>query len=228
MAKIKLLLADEREIVCEALAKLLQAEPGIEKICVCHTGWEAVKRSIEHQPDVVLLGNELSDCSRTEAIQHIHQRLPKTAIIVLIHPDISRDFHSVVRAEAKGYICPEAKAENIAKAIILAAEGMTVISPPMSVRLLAESYFLEAHEHAVKWGGVITLSKREEAVLSLVGQGFTNREISNALFISEHTVKVHLRNIMVKLHVHTRQKAVSMVSRKNLLNSVAETGTKQM
>jgi len=97
--------------------------------------------------------------------------------------------------------------------------------PPMGARLLAEFNSLEEGKDVGKL--VLLLSKREQAVLSLVAQGFTNREIAAPLRISENTVKVHLRNIMEKLHAHTRQQAVSLVRGKDLFPSVTQTGTKQ-
>jgi DNA-binding NarL/FixJ family response regulator len=100
----------------------------------------------EHQPDVILMDTELSECSSIEAIERIRERLPNTNIIVLSH------------SEADGAL----------------------------------------------------LSKREHDVLALVAQGFTNREIAATLVMSEHTVKVHMRNIMEKLHAHTRQQAVAL------------------
>ncbi len=90
----------------------------------------------------------------------------------------------------------------------------------MAARLLVEINFLEEHKGAVKAGGISLLSKREQAVLSLVEQGLTNREIATSLFISEHTVKVHLRNIMGRVHAHTRQQAVALAREKTAVPSI--------
>ncbi|GAI95385.1 unnamed protein product, partial [marine sediment metagenome] len=110
-------------------------------------------------------------------------------------------------------------------AITFVAEGGVVVSPPMAARLLQEFTFLEEGKDPTKL--ITLLSKREQAVLSLVAQGFTNREIATTLVISENTVKVHLRNIMEKLHAHTRQRAVSLVGGKGLLPRVTQPDTKQ-
>ena len=208
MTKVKLLLADKSEIFREGLIKLLEQESSIEVVCACCTGLEAVESAHEHQPDVILIDTELSECSSIEAMQRIHESLPKTSIIVLTCSEANADLISAVKAGARAYISKDTSIENLIKVVTLVAEGEVIVSHPMAARFLAEFNFLEEHKDAAKLGGATLLSKREQAVLSQVGQGFTNREIATTLSISENTVKVHLRNIMEKLHAHTRQQAV--------------------
>jgi len=216
---MKLLLADKREIFREGLAKLLESEPDIEVACTCRTGLEAAESVYKHQPDVILIDAELlAECSSVDVMQRIREALPKMGIIVLTHAETDDDLISAVRAGAKAYLSKDISVENLIKAIILVAEGGVVVSPPMAARLLAELNFLEEGKCPAKL--VTLLSKREQAVLSLVAQGFTNREIATSLFISESTAKVHLRNIMEKLHAHTRQQAVSLVRGEDLLPRV--------
>ena len=218
MRTVKLLLADKSEIFREGLVKLLEHEPSIEVVCTCCTGLEAVESANEHQPNVILVDPELSECSGIEAMQRIHERLPKTNIIVLTCSEADADFFSAVKAGARAYISRDISLENLIKTVTLVAEGEVIVSPPMAARMLAEFNFLLAeHKDAAKLGDGTLLSKREQAVLSLVEQGLTNREIATSLFISEHTVKVHARNVMEKLHAHTRQHAVALARGKDLL-----------
>jgi len=210
VAKVKLLLADKNEIFCQGLAKLLERQPSIKVACVCCTGLEAVESACEHQPDVILIDTELSECSGIEAVQRIHERLPNTNIIVFTNSEANGDLISAVKAGAKAYISKDISVENLIKTITLVADGEVIVSPPMAARLLAEFNFLEEHKDETKSGDGTLLSKREQAVLALVAQGFTNREIATSLFISEHTVKVHVRNIMGKMKAHTRQRAVAL------------------
>ena len=212
MTRIKLLLADKAEIFREGLAKLLEGEHDIEIVSQCRTGLEAVENAHKHHPDVVLMDIELSECSAIEAAQRIHETLPETGIIILTNTEADDPLLSAVKAGARAYISENVRIENLIKIITLVAEGDVIVSPPMAARLLEEFNFLGKHKDMVNFAVVTRLTKREQTVLALVAQGFTNREISTTLFISEHTVKVHLRSIKEKLHAHTRQQAVALAS----------------
>ena len=225
MVKIRLVLADKCEIFREGLAKLLESEPDIEVVGTCCTESETVESTHKHQPDVILIGTGLPECSDVKVVQRIHEGLSKTNIIVLTHSKADADLISATRAGAKAYLSKDVSIESLIKAIFLVAEGGVVVSPPMAAKLLAEFNFLKEGEDAAKL--INLLSKREQAVLSLTAQGFTNREIATTLVISENTVKVHLRNIMEKLHAHTRQEAVSLVGGKDLLPMATQPDTKQ-
>lgn len=215
MTKVKLLLAEKSEIFRDGLVKLLEHEPSIEVVCTCRTGVEAVESANEHQPNVILIDPELCECSGIEAMQRIHERLPNTNIIVLTCSKAHADFISAIEAGARAYISKDTiSIENLIKTITLVAAGKVIVSSPMAARLLAEFNLLAERKDVAKVGDVSLLSKREQAVLSLVAQGLTNREIATSLFISEHTVKVHLRNIMGKFHAHTRQQAVALAREK--------------
>ncbi len=217
MAKVKLLLADKSEIFCEGLAKLLEHEPDMEVVCACRTGLEVIERACEYQPDVILIDAELLECRGIETTQRIHERLPNTNIIVLTNSEADCDLLSAVKAGARAYISKDVSVESLIKTITLVAEGEVIVSPPMAARMLAEFNLLKELKDAAKLGDITLLSKREQAVLSLVAQGFTNREIATTLCISEHTAKVHLRNIMEKLHAHTRQQAVALTRGKAVI-----------
>jgi len=229
VAKIRLVLADKRAIFREGLVKLLLgSELDVEVVSTCRTGLEAVESAYKYQPDVILIDTELSECSGVEAVQRIHEGLPKTSIIVLTHSEADDNLISAARTGARAYLSKDVSVENLIKAIILVAEGKVILSPPMAARLLAEFNVLEERKDAVELRGITLLSKREQAVLSLVAQGSTNKEIATTLVVSENTVKVHLRNIMEKLHAHTRQRAVALIREKDLLPRVTETDTKQV
>ncbi len=210
MTKVKLLLADKTEIFREGLAKLLEGMHDIEVVSQCRTGLEAVESTHKHHPDVVLIDIELSECSGIEAAQRIHEMLPKTGVIMLANTEADAPLISAFKAGARAYISKDISVENLAKAIILVAEGGLIVSPPMAERVLEEFNFLEEHKNVVNFAGVAHLTKREQAVLSLVAQGFTNREVATSLVISESTAKVHMRNVMEKFHAHTRQQAVAL------------------
>jgi len=226
--KIRILLADKNQIFLEGLVNVLERETNIEVVGVCRSGLEAVKSADEHQPDVILIDTELPECSGIEAMQRIHKRLSKVSIIVLTNSEVDADLISAVRAGARAYISKDVSVGNLIKVISLVAEGEVIVSPPMAARILGEFTLLENYKDAAKLEYCDLLSEREQVVLSFVAQGFFNKQIATTLFISENTVKVHLRNIMEKLHAHNRQQAVVLARVKDWLPEVTKTTTKQV
>lgn len=226
MPKIELLIIDKREIFREGLRRLLEPEPNIEIVGVYCTDLKAIAGSNEHQPDVILIGIELPRDGVIETLQRIRDRLSKAAIIVLTHLETADGFYSaVIAGGARGYISKDIKIESLIKAIFLAADGAVIISPIAASKMLVKSNYLHKREDVTELRGA-ALSKQEQTVLSLVAQGLTNKEIAATLFLSEYTAKVHLRNIMRKLGAHTRQQAVALVTAKDLLPRLTETGAK--
>ena len=209
MEKIRLLLVDRRELFREGLAKVMQGKPSIEVVGTCSTGPEAIEKASELKPDVVLMDTELPEGKCVEATNRICELLPETKVIMLTHSIESCDLFAALKAGAQGYVTKDITVEDLIKAVTLAIGGGTIIGAPMAETMLKEFASLETKDppHAKH---IEVLSKREREVLSLVAKGATNREISTALFISEHTVKVHLHNIMQKLHVHNRQQATAL------------------
>jgi DNA-binding NarL/FixJ family response regulator len=219
MTDMKIGLADKREIFREGLSTLLNLlEPDIKIMYSASTGWEAVEGAFEHQPDVILIDTELYDCSGIEAIQIIHRRLPKVAIIVLTHSEECSDFDSALTAGAIGYISKDTNIRSLIRAIVLAYEGKSVMESVLITKDYTGRMTFESLNNMAGSGEAIHLSAQEKRVISLVAQGLTNRDISAHLSISEHTVKVHLRNAMEKLHAHNRQQAVFLARKVGLLN----------
>jgi len=209
MVTIRLGLADKAEIFREGLAKLLQSQPDIEVVFSCGRGLEAVENTYQHHPDIILIDKGLTECTSVEAVQRILERLPKTKIIALTHSTDLLDVIYAFRIGVKAWLSKDDSIESIVKSIALVADGGVVVSSPMGEKILAELNSLEESKDEKK--SIAILSRRELEVLSLVSQGFHNRDIASTLGISENTVKVHLRNIMEKLGVHTRQEAVRLV-----------------
>ena len=207
---IKLLLVCKYEIFGKGLAKLLSDDGDIELISVCHTGLEAFESTRYHPPDVILIDTESSPDGGVEIAHRIHEMLPNAGIIMLGDGKSETCFFSAIDVGARAYLSKEVSLQNLVHAVTLVADGEFVVSPPMAAKLLEEFNFLEKHKDTTMSLEKVHLSKQEQAVLALVAQGLKNKEIATDLFISVHTVKVHLRNIMEKLHAHTRQQAVTL------------------
>ena len=157
-------------------------------------------------------------CSGLEATQALQAKMPEVNILVLTVSDSEADLFAAMKFGAKGYILKNTEPEELIHAIFHIAKGGVIVSPPMAAKLLAEF-----KEPAAKAEGEATpeaeavLSPREGEVLQLVAQGATNKEIGNSLFISENTVKTHLRNIMEKLHLANRSQAAAYAVRMGLV-----------
>ncbi len=202
---IKLVIADTMDVVCKGLPSLLESEPAIQVTGVCRTGFELVKLAQREKPDVILLDSEIRACPYTEAIPLIHRDLPETKILIFGWPKEERDLSAIIQHEASGYVTRDISFDNLLKTINLIADGELVLSPQMANSVLHTFDGLQKKIHV----RVPLLTNREREVLSLVGKGFVNKDIASTLSISENTVKVHMRNVMKKVCLHTRGEAAA-------------------
>ncbi len=228
MVKVRMVVVDKREVVRQGLARLLGTEPSFEVVSTADTVWDIVKKCGKHQLDIIFISSSLSECGGTEAICYAHERLPRANIIVTADSETNDDLISAVRAGVRAYLSSNIRVGSLIKAITLVAEGKLIVSPQISARLLAMLSSLHGYSGATSLAGISPLTRQEKAVLDLVRQGLTNRKIATTSFISENTVKVHMRNIMEKLHAHTRQEAVVLFNGEGLLSKVTQTDTKQV
>ena len=218
---MKLLLVDKREIFREGLSCLLASQPDIEVVVACGSGTEAIEKVSRLQPDVIILDTEIEDGS-PDVVCRIRKSLPNSAqILMLTHSEEHRDLFDALKCGARGYLTKDATIGDLVKAVNVIAEGGVVISPPMASKVLQELSSLNTTEQAKPADYELQLTKREKEVLTLIGRGATNREIANTLSIAENTVKVHLRNIMEKLHVQSRLKA-ALIAKGTTLDEVNE------
>lgn len=228
MEKIKLLLADDRELFREGLARLLESQPGIGVVCQCDDGLKAVKKARETEPDVVLMDINVAGpgCDGLEATQRINESLPNTKVAVLTDSENEERFFSALKAGAKGYLLKNIGVDDLTKSIDLIAKGEVIVSPPLSRKLLSKFTHMKEENGARKAESKKGLSSRENQVLKLVAQGDTNKEIAERLIITENTVKVHMKNILEKLELRNKQQAAVYAVQQGLATSVEDTGEK--
>lgn len=219
---IRILLVDKRELFREGLAKILNGQPGMEVIGTCGSTVEAIEKAGEFKPNVVLLDIELEGNGCIEATKRVTELLPDTGVLILTHSEKESDVIAAMKSGARGYISKDVKIDDLIKAVTVVTEGSVIVSPPMAVKILAElgSSKLTKEEGLIK--EQVQLSGRENEILELVGKGASNKEISSALFITENTVKTHLRNIMEKLRVHSRLQAVIATQGKTAVTDANE------
>jgi len=197
------------------IATLVSKEPNISVVALCLGYRVAEEKAKETHPDVILMDAEIQEVDCAQSTRCICRMLPKTKVIMLTHSTESHDLLNAIKAGAIGYVTKYISAKDLIRTVTLAYDGEAIIDSSLAEKLFAEFPEPEATklQHRTRFN---ILSKRELEVLEMVAKGATNKEIANHLFISEHTVKVHLRNIMAKLHIHNRQQAIAMAIQDNL------------
>jgi DNA-binding NarL/FixJ family response regulator len=214
---IRVLICDDHALFRRGLAMVLESEDGIEVAGEAADGDEAVAAAEELVPDVVLMDVRMPKRSGIEATRAIAEVLPTARILMLTVSDEEDDLYDAIKAGAAGYLLKEISIEEVAGAIRQVVDGQSLITPSMASKLLAEFTNLAKKADAKQAVLSPKLTSRELEVLKLVAQGMSNKEIAAELYISENTVKNHVRNILEKLHLHSRMEAVVYAVREKIL-----------
>ncbi|MGI8646595.1 MAG: response regulator [Nocardioides sp.] len=211
---IRVLVVDDQELFRRGITMLLTAEPGIEVVGEAGDGLEGAALAESTAPDVVLLDVRMPRRSGIEACVDIKQAVPSAKILMLTVSDEEADLYEAVKSGASGYLLKDSSIDEVAQAVRVVADGQSLISPSMAVKLIDEFKALARPEREQVPG--LRLTDRELQVLKLVAKGMNNREISKQLYISENTVKNHVRNILEKLQLHSRMEVVMYAVREKL------------
>jgi DNA-binding NarL/FixJ family response regulator len=214
---LRVLIADDHALFRRGLEMVLDKETDIEVVGEAHDGQEAVDRASELMPDVVLMDVRMPKRSGIEATQKIKELLPHVKILVLTNSDEEADLYDSIKAGASGYLLKEISSEEVADSIRSVIQGHSRISPAMASKLLSEFQAMTKKVDDRQPLAPPRLTDRELQVLRLVATGMGNRDIAQQLFISENTVKNHIRNILEKLQLHSRMEAVVYAVREKLL-----------
>jgi DNA-binding NarL/FixJ family response regulator len=212
---VRVLVVDDQELFRRGLTMLLAVEPGIEVVGEAGDGVEGTALAESAAPDVVLLDVRMPKRSGIEACLAIKEAVPSAKIIMLTVSDEEADLYEAVKSGASGYLLKDSSIEEVAQAVRVVADGQSLISPSMAIKLIDEFKQMSKPEKVP--GPGLRLTERELDVLRLVAQGHSNKEIASRLFISENTVKNHVRNMLEKLQLHSRMEAVMYAVRENLL-----------
>ena len=201
---IRVLIADDHEIVRSGLRMILDAQPGIEVVAEARDGREAVTLARALRPDVCVFDIRMPEVNGLEATRALAgpDVEDPMAVVVITTFDLDEYVHGALKAGARGFLLKDAGPELLPQAIHAAADGEALIAPNVTVRLLAAFADPRAGQPTAR--PVEPLTAREEEVLLAVAQGSTNAEIANELFISLSTVKTHLASLMGKLGARNR------------------------
>ncbi len=217
---IRVLIADDHALFRRGLEMVLAEDEGIQLVGQACDGAEAVQVAGEAVPDVVLMDIRMPKTSGIEAARQMKEVAPSAKIVMLTISDEEDDLFEAIRAGASGYLLKDIPLDEVADAVRSVHGGQSLINPSMAGKLLSEFATLARREEdgqAVKHVAAPKLTDREMEVLRLVARGMNNRDIARELFISENTVKNHVRNILEKLQIHSRMEAVMIAVREKLI-----------
>ncbi len=217
MDVVRVLIVDDHTLFRRGIAAVLANQENLEVVGEAVDGLEAIEKAKEIAPDVILMDLNMPNCSGLEATQALQTEMPQVNILVLTVSDKEEDLFAAIKFGAKGYLLKNTEPEELIHAIFHIAQGGVIVSPLMATTLLTEFKDLSAGvERESILGTEADLSPREGEVLQLVAQGASNKKIADSLFISENTVKTHLRSIMEKLHLANRSQAAAYAVEKGL------------
>lgn len=203
-APIRILIADDHVMVLEGLVAIIGRQPDMTVVAEAADGREAVALWQQHRPDVSLLDLRMPTLDGVAAIAAIRQQAPAACVIVLTTFDTDDDIYRAIKAGARAYLLKDARREELLDCIRRVHAGETCIPAALMAKLAAGM----SNE---------PLTGRERDVLTLLAQGKSNKEIGSHLYISETTVKSHLRSIFAKLNVLSRTEAIAAASRRGLI-----------
>jgi DNA-binding NarL/FixJ family response regulator len=212
-APIRVFVADDHPVVREGLRTFLESRDGIEVVGEAGEGESAVAAIERLHPDVVLMDLVMPGMGGVAAIRRIRERVPGTRVVVLTSFASDDQVIPAVQAGAAGYLLKDVEPSGLEAAIRLVHEGEALLDPQVAGRVMEEV------AHPAPGGDLASLTPRERQVLGLLGRGMSNRELADALVVSEKTVKTHVSNILMKLGVHDRTQAALLAVREGLVDA---------
>jgi DNA-binding NarL/FixJ family response regulator len=200
----RVLVVDDHALVRTGVAKIIDHEPDLDVVAEAANGVEALAAYESHRPDVTLLDLRMPVMEGVETVKRIRERDPHAKVIVLTTYDTDDDISRAMKAGAKAYVLKDISADDLIACIHDVLAGKTYLAPAAAAKLA------EGLSH-------VQLTPRELSTLRLMADGKTNKEIANALGISERTVKTHLGHLFEKLGVTSRTEAVKVATRRGLV-----------
>jgi len=209
---IRILICDDHEVVREGLRTLLAGRSDMRVVAEAGTVADAVEAAARETPDIVIMDVRLPDGSGVEACRSIREILPATRVIMLTsYPDDEALYASII-AGASGYLLKQTRAKALIEAVETVSKGRALLDPDVTARVLDRVRRGRGDEDPA----IASLTDQERRVLEQLATGKTNREIGEALFLSEKTVKNYVSRILEKLGLHRRAEAAAFAARRGM------------
>jgi DNA-binding NarL/FixJ family response regulator len=213
---MRVLLADDHALFRAGIASLLRAW-GTDVVGEASDGLQALELARTLQPDLVLMDIAMPECNGLQATRLIKTELPEVKIVIVTVSDQDDDLFEAIKSGAEGYLLKDMSEQELERTLQAIAAGEPALSSGLAARILDEFARL-SREGAAKRAEEDALTPREREVLQLVAEGATNREAAKALYLSEHTINFHMKNILHKLHSRNRAQAVVYAVQTGLVN----------
>ncbi len=201
LRELRVLIADDHEMVRGGLRKLVEAQPGWKVVGEALDGREAVRKAQQLKPDVVVLDVSMPRLNGLEATRQIVKALPHTPVLILTMHDSERMVHDVLSAGARGYVLKSDASRDLVKALEALAEKRTFFTSKVAEMVLAG--YVKSHADGGDSADKTRLTPREREIVQLLAEGKSTKEVGVALGVSERTADTHRANLMRKLDLHT-------------------------
>jgi DNA-binding NarL/FixJ family response regulator len=204
MSKLRVVIADDQPMMRAGFKAVLEATGSIEIVAEAGTGAEAVRAAMQHAPDVVLMDIRMPEMDGIEATR----RLPGQRVLILTTFGLDDYIIAALRAGASGFLLKDAPTQEVVDAVRAVAAGDAVLAPGVTRQLLDQVGRRLPAAVSRAPAGLADLTEREREVLGMLAAGMSNAEISEALVLSEATVKTHVSRVLAKLGLRDRVQAV--------------------
>ncbi len=217
MKTIRVLIVDDHEIVRSGMKMMLEDEAQLELVGECENGQQAIEKARELQPDVIIMDITMPEMNGIDATRKIKEQMPDIAVLAMTVHEDSDYFFEMLKAGASGYVPKRVASDELLRAIEIVASGHVFLEPGVATNLVTD-YLERVNSDDDARDRYDGLTPREQEVLTLIAEDYTNQAIANQLGISVKTVERHRENLMRKLDLHSRTALVKYAIRKGLID----------